>query len=132
MNMKLSALAIATALFSTSVLAAPLTLQTYNPQENAIFAVNSTLASGPHEAVLFDAQFSVKDGEKLVEMVQKSGKKLTRIVITSGDLRSMVRRFICSGIFGLPQSRPWLKLQSVVAIIPATPASRARCTRSAI
>jgi len=83
--MKLSALAIATALFSTSVLAAPLTLQTYNPQENAIFAVNSTLASGPHEAVLFDAQFSVKDGEKLVEMIQKSGKKLTRIVITSGD-----------------------------------------------
>ncbi|VUS56972.1 Vmh family MBL fold metallo-hydrolase [Klebsiella spallanzanii] len=83
--MKLSALAIATALFSTSVLAAPLTLQTYNPQEKGIFAVNSTLASGPHEAVLFDAQFSVKDGEKLVEMIQKSGKKLTRIVITSGD-----------------------------------------------
>lgn len=83
--MKLSALAIASTLFSTSVLAAPLTLQTYNPQENAIFAVNSTLASGPHEAVLFDAQFSVKDGEKLVEMIQKSGKKLTRIVITSGD-----------------------------------------------
>ena len=83
--MKLSALAIATTLFSASVLAAPLTLQTYNPQENGIFAVNSTLASGPHEAVLFDAQFSVKDGEKLVEMIQKSGKKLTRIVITSGD-----------------------------------------------
>lgn len=40
--MKLSALAIATTLFSTSVLAAPLTLQTYNPQENGIFAVNST------------------------------------------------------------------------------------------
>ncbi|MEM0650239.1 Vmh family MBL fold metallo-hydrolase [Klebsiella huaxiensis] len=83
--MKSSVLAIATTLFSTTVLAAPLTLQTYNPQENGIFAVNSTLATGPHEAVLFDAQFSVKDGEKLVEMVQKSGKKLTRIVITSGD-----------------------------------------------
>lgn len=83
--MKVSALAIATALFSTTAFAAPLTLQTYNPQENAIFAVNSTLASGPHEAVLFDAQFSVKDGEKLVEMINKSGKKLTHIVITSGD-----------------------------------------------
>jgi glyoxylase-like metal-dependent hydrolase (beta-lactamase superfamily II) len=35
--------------------------------------------------VLFDAQFSVKDGEKLVEMIKKSGKKLSRIVITSGD-----------------------------------------------
>lgn len=83
--MKSSVLAIVTTLFSTTVLAAPLTLQTYNPQENGIFAVNSTLATGPHEAVLFDAQFSVKDGEKLVEMIQKSGKKLTRIVITSGD-----------------------------------------------
>jgi hypothetical protein len=50
-------------------------LQTYNPQENAIFAVNSTLASGPHEAVLFDAQFSVKDGEKLVEMINKQGQR---------------------------------------------------------
>jgi glyoxylase-like metal-dependent hydrolase (beta-lactamase superfamily II) len=83
--MKLSALAVAAALFSTTAFAAPLTLQTYNPQENGIFAVNSTLASGSHEAVLFDAQFSVKDGEKLVEMINKSGKKLTRIVITSGD-----------------------------------------------
>ena len=98
--MKLSALAIATTLFSTSVLAAPLTLQTYNPQENGIFAVNSTLASGPHEAVLFDAQFSVKDGEKLVEMIKKSGKKLTRIVITSGDpdfyfgLEPLVKAFL--------------------------------------
>ncbi|HBX4004470.1 TPA: MBL fold metallo-hydrolase, partial [Klebsiella variicola] len=31
--MKLSALAVATALFSGSIFAAPLTLQTYNPQE---------------------------------------------------------------------------------------------------
>ncbi|WP_142501990.1 Vmh family MBL fold metallo-hydrolase [Klebsiella sp. 2680] len=83
--MKLSALAIATTLFSTTLLAAPLTLQTYNPQENGIFAVNSTLVSGPHEAVLFNAQFSSKDGDKLVDMIKKSGKKLTRIVITSGD-----------------------------------------------
>ena len=30
--MKVSALAIATALFSTTAFAAPLTLQTYNPQ----------------------------------------------------------------------------------------------------
>ncbi|VTM90043.1 Arsenate reductase and related proteins, glutaredoxin family [Raoultella ornithinolytica] len=83
--MKLSALAVATALFSSAAFAAPLTLQTYNPQDKGIFAVNSTLASGPHEAVLFDAQFSVKDGEKLVDMIRKSGKKLSRIVITSGD-----------------------------------------------
>ncbi len=83
--MKLSALAMATALFSSAVFAAPLTLQTYNPQEKP-FPVNSTLVSGPHEAVLFDAQFSVKDGEKLVEMIKKNGKPLTRIVITSAIL----------------------------------------------
>ncbi|MEH2770354.1 MBL fold metallo-hydrolase, partial [Klebsiella pneumoniae] len=47
--MKLSALAVATALFSGAVFAAPLTLQTYNPQEKGLFAVNSTLVSGPHE-----------------------------------------------------------------------------------
>jgi hypothetical protein len=28
------------------------------------FSVSSTLVSGPNEAVLFDAQFSVKDGER--------------------------------------------------------------------
>ena len=50
--MKLSALAIVTALFSSSVLAAPLMLQTYNPQENGMFAVNSTIVYGAHEAVL--------------------------------------------------------------------------------
>ena len=83
--MKLSALAVATALFSGSIFAAPLTLQTYNPQEKGIFAVNSTLVSGPHEAVLFDAQFSVKDGEALVEKIRQSGKTLNKIVITSGD-----------------------------------------------
>ncbi len=55
-----------------------------------IFAVNSTLVSGPHEAVLFDAQFSVKDGEKLVDMIKKNGKPLTRIVITSGDPDSIL------------------------------------------
>ncbi|HEJ0416624.1 TPA: MBL fold metallo-hydrolase [Klebsiella aerogenes] len=107
--MKVSALAIATALFSTTAFAAPLTLQTYNPQENAIFAVNSTLASGPHEAVLFDAQFSVKDGEKLVEMINKSGKKLTYIVITSGDpdfyfgLEPLVKAFPQAKVVATPQ-----------------------------
>ncbi len=43
--MKLSALAVATALFSGAVFAAPLTLQTYNPQEKGLFAVNSTLVA---------------------------------------------------------------------------------------
>ncbi|HCJ1887755.1 TPA: MBL fold metallo-hydrolase [Klebsiella pneumoniae] len=107
--MKLSALAVATALFSGAVFAAPLTLQTYNPQEKGLFAVNSTLVSGPHEAVLFDAHFSVKDGEKLVEMIRKNGKPLSRIVITSGDpdfyfgLEPLVKAFPQAEVVATPE-----------------------------
>jgi len=77
--------AIATLVFSSMAAAAPLEMKTLNPQENSIFPVSSTLVYGPSEAVLFDAQFSVKEGDKLVDMIRRSGKKLTRIVITSGD-----------------------------------------------
>lgn len=83
--MKLNRLALLCTLLTPAVFAAPLTLDTYNPQENGIFAVSSTLVSGPKEAVLFDAQFSVKDGEALVEKIRRSGKTLSKIVITSGD-----------------------------------------------
>jgi len=83
--MKITRLAVLCALFTPAVFAVPLTIDTYNPQENGIFAVSSTLVSGPTEAVLFDAQFSVKDGEALVEKIRRSGKTLNKIVITSGD-----------------------------------------------
>lgn len=83
--MKRAFTAIAALVISSTTFAAPLTMKTYNPQENAVFPVSSTLVYGPSEAVLFDAQFSVKDGEKLVAMIRESGKKLSRIVITSGD-----------------------------------------------
>lgn len=83
MNVKTLALLLS---FSASpLLAAPLQLDVYNPQENGLFPVSSTLVSGPKEAILFDAQFSIKDGEKLVKMIQERGKKLKAIVITSGD-----------------------------------------------
>ena len=59
--MKLTRLALLCTLFTPAVFAAALTIDTYNPQEKGIFAVSSTLVSGPTEAVLFDAQFSVKD-----------------------------------------------------------------------
>ncbi|QLR73285.1 MBL fold metallo-hydrolase [Citrobacter freundii] len=83
--MKVNALALLLPLFASPVFAAPLQLDVYNPQEKAIFPVSSTLVSGPKEAILFDAQFSTKDGEKLVQMIRDSGKKLQAIVITSGD-----------------------------------------------
>ena len=60
MNMK--SLSLILTLAAAPAFAAPLHLDVYNPQENGIFPVSSTLVSGPREAVLFDAQFSVKDG----------------------------------------------------------------------
>ncbi|HFZ0817727.1 TPA: Vmh family MBL fold metallo-hydrolase [Enterobacter cloacae] len=83
--MKFTHLALLTTLITPAVFAAPLTIDTYNPQDKGMFAVSSTLVSGPQEAVLFDAQFSVKDGEALVDKIRKSGKTLNKIVITSGD-----------------------------------------------
>jgi len=83
--MKATLLPVMLILASASASAASLQLETYNPQEKGIFPVSSTLVSGPTEAILFDAQFSTLDGEKLVEMIKKNGKKLKEIVITSGD-----------------------------------------------
>lgn len=83
--MKTTLLPVMLILASASASAASLQFETYNPQEKGIFPVSSTLVSGPTEAILFDAQFSTLDGEKLAEMIKKSGKKLKEIVITSGD-----------------------------------------------
>ncbi|MEX3018688.1 Vmh family MBL fold metallo-hydrolase [Kluyvera sp. STS39-E] len=83
--MNIKSLSLVLSLAAAPAFAAPLQLDVYNPQEKGIFPVSSTLVSGPKEAVLFDAQFSVKDGEKLVQMIRASGKTLKEIVITSGD-----------------------------------------------
>ncbi|SFD92984.1 Glyoxylase, beta-lactamase superfamily II [Phytobacter palmae] len=83
MNAKTATLLLS--LVAVPAFAAPLQLDVYNPQEKGIFPVSSTLVSGPKEAVLFDAQFSVKDGEELVKLIKARGKTLKEIVITSGD-----------------------------------------------
>lgn len=83
--MKMTSLSLLLSVAAAPAFAAPLQLDVYNPQDKGIFAVSSTLVSGPKEAILFDAQFSVKDGEKLVEMIKASGKTLKEVVITSGD-----------------------------------------------
>ncbi|MTH46263.1 Vmh family MBL fold metallo-hydrolase [Intestinirhabdus alba] len=83
--MNITPLYLVLSLATMPAFAAPLHLDVYNPQEKGIFPVSSTLVSGPKEAVLFDAQFSVKDGEKLVQMIKASGKTLKAIVITSSD-----------------------------------------------
>ncbi|MEH6413480.1 MBL fold metallo-hydrolase [Pseudomonas sp. CGJS7] len=65
--------------------AAPLSIEVYNPGEQAIFAVSSTLVTGAKDAVLIDAQFSTVDAAKLVERIKASGKRLTTIYISHGD-----------------------------------------------
>lgn len=106
-KLSLSILA-AISLSSASAISAPLNLEVYNPQDNGIFAVSSTLITGPTEAMLIDSQFSVKDGQKLVDMVRKSGKKLTAVLITSGDpdfyfgLEPVVKAFPDARIIATP------------------------------
>jgi len=83
--MTIKTLAVLLSLAAVPAISAPLHLDVYNPGEKAIFPVSSTLVSGPKEAVLIDAQFSIKDGQKLADMIKASGKNLTQIIITSGD-----------------------------------------------
>lgn len=107
--MKVKSLALLLPLFASSAFAAPLQLNVYNPQEKGIFPVSSTLVSGPKEAILFDAQFSTKDGEQLVQMIRASGKTLKAIVITSGDpdfyfgLQPIVNAFPQVKVLATPQ-----------------------------
>ena len=37
------------------------------------------------QAILIDAQFDVQNGQALVDMIKKSGKKLTTVYISAGD-----------------------------------------------
>ncbi|EKI9308946.1 Vmh family MBL fold metallo-hydrolase [Salmonella enterica] len=96
-------------LSGTAAMAAPLSLDVYNPQDKGIFAVSSTLITGPTEAMLVDSQFSIKDGEKLVEMINASGKKLKTILITSGDpdfyfgLEPVIKAFPDAKVFATPE-----------------------------
>ena len=78
-------LTLATTLLSGAALAAPLSVTVYNPGEKAIFPVSSSLVTGDKEAILIDAQFDVQHGQALVDMIKKSGKKLTTVYISAGD-----------------------------------------------
>ncbi|NOH70510.1 MBL fold metallo-hydrolase [Vibrio pectenicida] len=83
---KRTASLLATTLFSVSAMSAEkLNITHYNPGSEAIFPASSVLVSGDKEAILFDAQFSTTDGQKLVELVKESGKTLSMIYISAGD-----------------------------------------------
>ncbi len=106
--MKLSALAVATALFSGAVFAAPLTLQTYNPQEKDFLP--STRPSFP---VRMKRYFSTRSSASKMGKAggddQENGKPLSRIVITSGDpdfyfgLEPLVKAFPQAEVVATPE-----------------------------
>ncbi|XP_065219808.1 uncharacterized protein LOC135845267 [Planococcus citri] len=56
-----------------------------NFQEDAIFPVTSTLLYSKTSAILFDAQFSLKEAEKLVNIIKETQTTPTSIIITCGD-----------------------------------------------
>lgn len=85
MKKYLTSFALITTLASASSYAAPLTIQVYNPAENAIFPVSSELISGKQDAILIDAQFDTQHGQAVADLIKQSGKKLTTIYISSGD-----------------------------------------------
>ena len=66
-------------------LAAPLHTTVFNPGKDAIFPVTSTIVSGPHEAMLVDAQFQRKHANRLVEMIKATGRTLKYIYISHSD-----------------------------------------------
>lgn len=78
-------LAATTLCFASHAAAAALTLDVYNPGEQAIFPVSSVLVSGAKEAILVDAQFGKSQAEQLVQKIRASGKQLTTIYISHGD-----------------------------------------------
>ncbi|KJK58618.1 MBL fold metallo-hydrolase [Saccharothrix sp. ST-888] len=45
----------------------------------------AVLVTGPHEALLVDAGFTLSDGRRLVDEVRASGKRLTTVFVSHGD-----------------------------------------------
>lgn len=70
---------------SANAVGAPLETTVFNPQDKSTFPVSSVLITGKTEAILVDAQFQRNDALSVVELIKKSGKKLTTIYISHGD-----------------------------------------------
>lgn len=81
----IAALTLCAASTTVSVLAAELKLKVFNPGEQSLFPITSTLITGPTQAVLIDAQFQRNDANSVLKMIQASGKELTTVYISHGD-----------------------------------------------
>lgn len=64
---------------------ADLTITPYNPDQDSLFAVTSSIIEGPTEVILVDAQFEKDDAQHLVDMIKATGKDLTTVFISHKD-----------------------------------------------
>ncbi|MGL5287814.1 MAG: Vmh family MBL fold metallo-hydrolase [Aeromonas sp.] len=81
----LPTLTLVSTLMAGTAGATTLHLEVYNPGDKAVFPVSSELVTGNKEAILIDAQFDVKHGQALVDLIKNSGKRLTTVYISGGD-----------------------------------------------
>ena len=57
----------------------------FNPQENGLFSVTSTIVEAENEIMLVDAQFQKYDAQFLVDTIKATGKPLKTIYISHFD-----------------------------------------------
>lgn len=62
-----------------------LQIYSFNPQENGLFSVTSTLIEAENEIMLVDAQFQKYDAQYLVDTIKATGKPLKTIYISHFD-----------------------------------------------
>ena len=93
----------------------PLRTEVYNPGGKSLFAVTSVLVLGRKDALLLDAQFSIVDAQRLVELIRGTGKRLTTIYISHGDpdfyfgLETLKEAFPEAKILATPQTIAHIK-----------------------
>ena len=62
-----------------------LKIYSFNPQENGLFSVTSTIIEAENEIMLVDAQFQKYDAQFLVDTIKATGKPLKTIYISHFD-----------------------------------------------
>lgn len=97
--------------------------EVYNPGEQAIFPVSSTIFYNQYESMLIDAQFSAKDAQNVVELIQKSGKPLTLVYISHSDpdfyfgLETILKAYPNANVVATPETVERIKNTATDKII---------------
>lgn len=85
----------------------PIAIETYYGPWEA-FAPASVLIEGEKEAILVDGQFLLSDGKNIADMIEKSGRKLTAIVLTHAHpdhffgLKEIVAKYPAAKVLARP------------------------------